>query len=125
MRIPLAITLIAVHLFGNTEAAQLLKLPKLITHYFQHRQMDPSVTFIDFLAMHYGGDDGTSVDDGMDDQLPYHNVDNHCLASVYYVADQFAFDINMAEYNTAYGSHIVSGHPSEYVTLILQPPRAV
>ena len=125
MRITLAITLIAIHLLGNTEAAQLLKLPTLISHYFQHRQLDPSVTFIDFLAMHYVGDDGTSADDDIDKQLPYHHVDNHCLAGVYYFTDQYSFCLNMAEYNTKYGSRLISGHPSEHVSLILQPPRTV
>lgn len=125
MRITLAIILIAVHLFGNTEAAQLLKLPKLISHYFQHKELDTSVTFIDFLSMHYGGDDGTSADDDIDNQLPYHQVDSHCLAGVYYLIDQYSFQLNIEEYNTEYGGRLISGHSSEHVSLILQPPRTV
>ena len=125
MRKTLAITLIAIHLLGNTEAAQLLKLPTLISHYFQHRQLDPSVTFIDFLAMHYVGDDGTSADDDIDSQLPYHEVDKHCLAGVYYLIDQYSFHLNIAEYNTGYGSRIISYYPSKHVSLLLQPPRTV
>lgn len=125
MRKTLAITLIAIHLFGNTEASQLLKLPKLISHYFQHRHLDPSVTFIDFLAMHYGGDDGTSADDDIDKQLPYRQVDNHCLAGVYYLPDQYSFHLNVAEYNAEYGNRIITGYPSKHVSLLLQPPRTV
>jgi len=125
MRKTLAITLIAIHLLGNTEAAQLFKLPTLISHYFQHRQLDPSVTFIDFLAMHYVGDDGTPADDDIDNQLPYHHVDNHCLSVVYYPSDQYVFNIDMTEHSTEYGSRLISGHPSEHVSLILQPPRDI
>ncbi len=125
MRITLAIALITIHLFGNTEASQFLKLPKLISHYFQHRQLDTSVTFIDFLAMHYGGDDGTSADDDIDNQLPYHHADIHCLSIVYYPSAQYIFNINMTEHNTVYGSRLISGHPSKHVSLILQPPRDV
>jgi hypothetical protein len=114
-----------VHLFGNTELGQLFGLPKLVSHYFQHRQLDRSVTFIDFLAMHYGGDDGTTADDDIDNQLPYHHVDNHCLSVVYYPSDQYVFNINIIEHDTEYGSRLIAGHPSEHVSLILQPPRTV
>ena len=125
MRMTLIIALIAIHLFGNTELGQLFKLPKLVSHYFQHRKLNSAVTFIDFLSMHYGGDDGTTADDDIDNQLPYHHVDNHCLSIVYYPSDQYVFNINMTEHNTEYGSRLISGHPSEYVSLILQPPRDV
>jgi len=124
MRTTLILVLMTVHLFGNTELGQLFRLPKLVSHYFQHRQLDPSVTFIDFLAMHYGGDDGTTADDDIDNQLPYHHVDNHCLSIVYYPSDQYVFNINIIEHDTEYGSRLISGHPSEHVSLILQPPRA-
>ena len=125
MRTTLILVLMAVHLFGNTELGQLFRLPKLISHYFQHRQLDPSVKFIDFLAMHYGGDDGTTADDDIDNQLPYHHVDNHCLSIVYYPSDLYVFNIKMIEHDNEYGSRLISGHPSEHVSLILQPPRTV
>lgn len=52
MRKTLAILLISVHLFGNTEAGQLLKFPQLLQHFFQHHQIDPSISFFQFIAMH-------------------------------------------------------------------------
>jgi len=125
MRTTWILVLMTVHLFGNTELGQLFRLPKLVSHYFQHRQLDRSVTFIDFLAMHYGGDDGTTADDDIDNQLPYHHVDNHCLSVVYYPSDQYVFNINIIEHDTEYGSRLIAGHPSEHVSLILQPPRTV
>ena len=125
MRTTWILVLMTVHLFGNTELGQLFGLPKLVSHYFQHRQLDRSVTFIDFLAMHYGGDDGTTADDDIDNQLPYHHVDNHCLSIVYYPSDQYVFNIDMTEHSTEYGSRLISGHPSKHVSLILQPPRDV
>ena len=125
MRTTWILVLMTVHLFGNTELGQLFGLPKLVSHYFQHRQLDRSVTSIDFLAMHYGGDDGTTADDDIDNQLPYHHVDNHCLSVVYYPSDQYVFNIDMTEHSTEYGSRLISGHPSEHVSLILQPPRDI
>ena len=120
----LAISLIALHLFGNTELGQAFKLPKLISHYFQHHRQNPDIDFFDFIAMHYGGNDGTSADDDIDSQLPYHSVDHHCLFGVYTPVVQEDFEFNTKNYATPeYGSNLLSGNSSEHVLLILQPPK--
>jgi hypothetical protein len=121
----LIIILIAIHLFGNTELGQLFRLPKLVSHYFQHRELDPTVTFIDFLVMHYGGDDGTSADDDMDSQLPYHHVGFHCLFGTLYPLAQYFFSMKPVGDIPGYGSQLLSGNPSKHVLLFLQPPRTV
>lgn len=73
MRKIFVIGLIAVHLLGNTDLNQLVKLPKLISHFIQHQRQIPELSFIDFIAMHYGGNDGTTADDNEDSKLPFHN----------------------------------------------------
>ena len=73
MRSLLIIVLINVHLFGNTELGQLIKLPQLITHYKKNHKNNPSLNFFQFLVMHYAGDDGTTADDNEDRQLPCHD----------------------------------------------------
>ena len=125
MRMTLIIALMTVHLFGNTELGQLCRLPKLVSHYFQHRELDPTTTFIDFLVMHYGGDDGTSADDDIDSQLPYHRADFHCLFDTFYPLPHDFFNIKPAEDMPGYGSRLISGHPSKHVSLFLQPSRTV
>jgi hypothetical protein len=125
MRVSLIIVLMVVHLFGNTELGQLLRLPKLVSHYFQHRELNPTVTFMDFLVMHYGGDDGTSADDDSDSQLPYHHVDSHCLFGTFYPLAQYGFSLKPVEDIPVYGSQLISGNPSKHVSLLLQPPRAI
>ncbi|MGZ5221684.1 MAG: hypothetical protein ACXWV6_08240 [Chitinophagaceae bacterium] len=124
MRKSITIGLIVVHLLAHTEAGQLLRLPNLLNHFFQHHRQNPGVDFLDFIAMHYGGDDGTHADDDMDSQLPYHNVNNNTLSIVYpaFNNDIPSFDIDI---NTLpeYGSRLLTGNPSEHVLLILQPPR--
>lgn len=79
MRKMLAISLISLHLFGNTELAQLLNLPELIRHYLQHQHQNHSLGFLSFLFQHYCGDDGTKADDNEDAQLPFHNFHHACL----------------------------------------------
>ena len=125
MRMTLMIALIAIHLFGNTELGQLFKLPKLISHYFEHRELNSTVTFIEFLAMHYGGDDGTTADDDIDNQLPYHHVDYHCLFGTYYPLAQYVFSMKLVEYIPEYDSQLILVNSSKHVSLILQPPRAI
>ena len=125
MRMTLIIALMAVHLFGNTELGQLLRLPKLVSHYFQHKELNPTITFIDFLVMHYGGDDGSSADDDIDSQLPYHHADFHCLFDTFYPLPHYVFRMKPVEDIPGYGSRLVSANPSKHISLFLQPPRTV
>ncbi|MFZ9387594.1 MAG: hypothetical protein ACO25B_06905 [Chitinophagaceae bacterium] len=126
MRNTLLVILMTLHLTGNTEVGQLFRMPKLIAHFFQHHRQDNSIGFVEFIAMHYGGDDGTDADDDMDNQLPCHSPGNHTLAWVYYPMTNDIFveepDLNIQD---RYFARIVEGIPSKHVLLILQPPRAV
>ena len=61
----------------------MFKLPQLLSHFFQHHQLDTSINFFDFIAMHYGGNDGTTADDDFDSQLPCHNPNHNTIAHVY------------------------------------------
>jgi hypothetical protein len=124
MRKSVTIGLIVVHLLAHTEAGQLFKLPTLFNHFFQHHRQNPSIGFFDFIAMHYGGDDGTHADDFTDDQLPCHNTHYNTLSIVYSSFENdipsFAIDINEP---IEYGSCILTGNPAKHVLIILQPPR--
>jgi hypothetical protein len=124
MRKSLAILLISVHLVGNTELGQLFKLPQLVTHFFQHENLDPNLNFFEFIAMHYAGDDGTKADDDFDKQLPCHNS-NHTTLSVVYspmVKELQSFDHGFW-LNIEYSDLLQTGTSSKHVLLILQPPK--
>jgi hypothetical protein len=126
MRRILIIALMTVHLFGDTELSQLFKMPHLITHFFQHQRQNPSITFFEFLSMHYGGDDGTKSDDFEDNKLPCHNGNSHSLSPSYTAFLRVSFpsgEINMYG-KKEYGSRLLTGNPSEHVLLVLQPPKA-
>lgn len=120
----LAIFLISIHLMGNTEVGQLFKLPQLIHHYFQHQRLDPGIRFIDFLAMHYAGDDGTTADDDLDKKLPYHNTDHSTVGIVY---SPMVKDFPVAElpvpFAREYNDRLQQGISSKHVLLIFQPPK--
>ena len=72
-----------IHLAGNTEIGQLLRLPELITHYFQHHRQNEDISFLEFIAQHYGGDDGSNADDEYDSQLPCHNLNHNTISLVF------------------------------------------
>ena len=82
MRNILLFILINDHLLGNTEISQVFKIPNLVNHYFEHCRLNPQISFIEFLAMHYGGNDGTDADNDKDNQLPCHNLHHNTLSVV-------------------------------------------
>ncbi len=125
MRRILIIALVSIHLFGNTELSQLFKIPQLVNHFFQHHRQNPDINFIEFLAMHYGGDDGTDDDDFEDNKLPCHNGNSHSLSASYmgYLKVNFPSSELSIHVMKQYGSRLVTGIPSEHVRVLLQPPR--
>lgn len=74
-----AIFIVVVYLFGATEASQLLKLPVLVQHYYEHKAGNESVTLMQFLHMHYMGHDDDDSDNLRDMQLPFKTLDDFCM----------------------------------------------
>ncbi|MBL0336234.1 MAG: hypothetical protein IPP73_13270 [Chitinophagaceae bacterium] len=125
MRKIYTIGLLAVHIIAHTELSQLLSMPKLLSHYFQHREINPDLGFFTFLEQHYGGDDGTSSDDNLDRKLPFrHQQQNHVgfVVAKIEVAEHVInnYPIPVAAIST----YIPQRKASEHVNLYLQPPKA-
>lgn len=59
-----------------TPLQQLLKLPVLLAHYAEHREQRKDLDFVDFLFMHYIGEDGVSSDNDRDMELPFKKAGN-------------------------------------------------
>jgi len=59
----------------STALYQLGKLPKLYQHFIEHQTLNSSVSFTEYLSMHYWGDDMTNDDDKEDMQLPFKEYD--------------------------------------------------
>lgn len=124
MRKMLIIGLISIHLFGNTELAQLFRLPNLVVHYFEHCRINPALGFGEFFAMHYGGDDGTDADNDMDNKLPCHNVNMSTIAVIYSPMVTYLPSFDFSSWETRkYNNRLQTGIFSKHVQLILQPPR--
>ncbi len=78
MRTFFFIFLSCIFLNSATELHQLFKLPSLLAHYLHHRQEDKSITFFDFLRIHYSENHPLDNDEEEDNQLPFKSDGNIC-----------------------------------------------
>jgi len=125
MRKFIVIILSGTYLFANTEVAELFKIPQLVSHYFQHHRQNPDMSFVKFIAEHYGGDDGTTADDDQDSKLPCHDVQHHnTFSSLFFSMDTKAPSFELPAFNKKnYSDRLLVNNPSKHVVLVLQPPR--
>ncbi|HQV53912.1 MAG: hypothetical protein IPH34_04555 [Chitinophagaceae bacterium] len=79
MRKWVSILFLSIIVLSHSELHQLLRIPVLIDHFKEHKKEDPSITFIQFIKLHY---DKIVVDDDYqrDQQLPFR--DANCTTSV-------------------------------------------
>ena len=76
-----AISFLLIYLFSTTEFSQLLKLPLLIEHFIEHREVNSHLTFRQFLLLHYALSGDQDADQARDMKLPFKSHSN-CVASV-------------------------------------------
>lgn len=74
MKQPVLISLLLLHLLGNTELCQLLSVPKLFEHFRTHKLWNPKASFVTFVSAHYLGTDGIDGDNDQDRELPFMHV---------------------------------------------------
>lgn len=79
----IAIGMMILLLFAQTPMQQLLKLPKLYTHYSEHKGADASLSFSKFLFIHYYESDNNDKDADQDAQLPFKSNDLHFVGSMF------------------------------------------
>lgn len=120
--------LISAVLFTGTPLQQLLKLPVLVQHYFEHKQTNNSLSFANFLKLHYfeEEEDEDDNDYSRDSQLPFKSmalIVSPALLNVPAVAN---YELTAKpEVNTYEGYSPVSETliPAQYLSSIWQPPK--
>ena len=79
LRKTIAISFLFIFLCANTEIGELLKLPNLIHHFFEHHNHEDehSISFIDFVKSHYNDNNKHSDTDKHDEHhnLPFKTFD--------------------------------------------------
>jgi hypothetical protein len=122
----LIISLIFLHLIANTDLIEVFSLGKLISHFQEHKKSNPTVSFIDFLNMHYIGDDGNTTDDNKDMELPFHHPNVHSFDTVIYSLPQTGTIKNNQELfylNKPLANRFKIYIQQNYLSTLLQPPR--
>ncbi|WP_348620418.1 hypothetical protein [Pedobacter lusitanus] len=60
----------------NTSFSEIFKLPHLVCHFQQHHRLNSQIGIIEFLSMHYFGEDLNDNDDEDDMKLPFKKISN-------------------------------------------------
>ena len=122
----LASILLVSYLFAATGARELLKLPLMVSHFYDHRGEDKQIGVIAFLIMHYSKENGTDEDSKEDTRLPFNSAE--CATTLVLVSSTPPDATEIQP-----GSHAVDSKnfcmqpgsflPSQYLASIWQPPR--
>lgn len=126
MRRITALLFLGIYFLAATEVSQLGKLPELAKHYAEHKQLNQSLTFPQFLYMHYVNDYATDNDVAKDMKLPFKSgsmcigfvsVDLICMGSCMLIQHpSFEPPRNLFV-------HEQEDLPNSYPESIWQPPR--
>jgi len=112
-------------MFGATDAYQLLKLPLLVSHYVEHLEQNPDISFLKFLKMHYSGEITIDADYQEEMQLPFKTHDTDCcLTGVTEVPACIEIGTKITE-NPVKKHHPANDNiPSSwYLFSVFQPPK--
>ncbi len=71
MKSSFAILLLSIYLITATQLNQLLKLPKLVEHYFEHKALNSNLSLSQFFSIHYTHGDVMDDDYEEDMKLPF------------------------------------------------------
>lgn len=121
---------LSVYLISTTELGQLLKFPMLVEHYFEHKEKNPQINVMEFLALHYEGNHLENhphdEDYEHDQQLPF-IVHIDVLSVSFVLTPPFSFEIETRK--------LVGKEPkalplddafsdNNYLSAIWQPPKS-
>lgn len=113
-------------MLSATATREILKLPLLVDHYYDHLEEKNSRSLVSFLVMHYYIEDGTDTDAAEDNQLPFKSAEhavNFSFTSVTPPAIAGALAKPENESNQSFRIHSELFLPSQYSAAIWQPPR--
>jgi hypothetical protein len=118
--------LLLIYLFSATAIGELLKLPMLVEHYYDHRQENTNTSLMAFLIMHYQTEDGTDKDAKEDSQLPFKSMEHAATVAFVSLIPPSFIDITVKPDRPilrSFGIYKELFLPSQYLVAIWQPPR--
>lgn len=120
-----ALFLLALYLFSATALAELMKMPVLVEHYYDHREENKNTGLIAFLIQHYNMEDGTDRDADEDSRLPFKSA--AYPATVFFsLTPPLFIEVESnpeSNINNSFGLHDEFFISSQFLAAIWQPPR--
>ncbi|MDZ4716692.1 MAG: hypothetical protein SH819_14595 [Cytophagales bacterium] len=117
-----SIGFLLLYLVMFTEVREVLRLPILVQHFVEHRAQLPSMSFLQFLAMHYETD---APHDSTDMELPFKDYSNSVTAPAFALINQkVLLSTDLPEQGSVFFAAYFSFVPLSELNEIFQPPRA-
>ena len=127
MKKGISIFILAIFLLSTTPLSELLKLPLLVEHYKEHKQVNKNLTVLEFLDIHYAHGNPRDADYDKDMKLPFKSIPSHSTVSTALCTPQAVFSGSEMEYFVL-SENEFSNYPFTYTSTFLdaiwQPPRA-
>lgn len=124
MRKSLLIVLASIYLFTGTEFRQLLKIPILVEHYFEHLDQNRDLNLTQFLSIHYLFGMVYDSDVARDMELPFKTCDHTCTTII---STEIAFHISYKTYPSYFiSSQLIfddSKPKTDFNTQVWHPPQ--
>ena len=120
------VVLLAAYLLPVTAVTELLKLPQLLAHYYDHKAEGNKTGFISFLVQHYFEEDGTDKDAAEDSRLPFKTGEQLLSVMVISVNPPESFSIAPVLLPVTEKTYKICNDrftASQYLDAIWQPPR--
>jgi hypothetical protein len=84
------------YLLSATSLQELVKLPVLFQHFFEHKEINQQITFANFLIDHYNDIPHTDNDEERDNQLPFKSLDTSTTANTIAIHNFQELSLNLA-----------------------------
>lgn len=116
--------ILTIVILDTTSLYQVLKFPSLIKHFREHKALNQKIDFVDFLSMHYWGEDLDDDDDEKDMQLPFKKFEIHQVNFVPSAnTAAFYFKNTYWPLKAYYGPHKPQLHDHTALGSLFRPPR--
>ncbi|MCS4164979.1 MULTISPECIES: hypothetical protein [Sphingobacterium] len=108
----------------STMLSQLAKLPKLYQHFTIHNEIGPPITFVEFLSMHYWGQDLPDNDEQEDMKLPFKKYDLTAFSFVFVSNHKIHYvRPHQVAVDSAFGLPKPNNYSRSYISALFRPPQ--
>lgn len=116
--------LLIVEVLDVTALSEVFKIPILYQHFVEHKTLNQQLTFVDFMSMHYWGEDIKDDDDERDMQLPFKKIDLNLLHFLFIpTLKTFACSNKDVPIDTTYGQALSQVHFNPVLDSLFRPPQ--